>query len=94
MEDFDPNELFEENNEIETIKKDAQMEDALYALKLKLANENYEMIVENGIDIKSMRKNGLDIDALETTLKVMLDLFIELEEYEKCSKIKDVIEQI
>jgi hypothetical protein len=94
MEDFDPNELFEENNEIETIKKDAQMEDALYALKLKLANENYEMIVEKGIDIKSMRKNGLDIDALETTLKVMLDLFIELEEYEKCSKIKDVIEQI
>lgn len=94
MEDFDSNELFEENNEIETMKKDAQIQEAIHTLKLKLANENYEMIVDNGIDINAMRKNGLNIDALENTLKLMLDLFIELEEYEKCSKIKDIIEQI
>jgi hypothetical protein len=94
MEDFDSNELFEENNEIETMKKEAQMEEAIYDLKLKLANENYVMIVDNGIDVASMRKNGLNIDALLVTLNVMLDLFIELEEYEKCAKIRDVIEQI
>lgn len=94
MEDFDSNELFEENNEIETMKKEAQMEEAIYDLKLKLANENYVMIVDNGIDVPSMRKNGLNIDALLVTLSVMLDLFIELEEYEKCAKIRDVIEQI
>lgn len=94
MEDFDPSELFEENNEIETIKKDAQMQEAMYTLKIKLANENYKMIIDNGIDINAMRKNGLNIAALETTLNFMLDLFIELEEYDKCAKIRDIIKQI
>jgi hypothetical protein len=94
MDDFNFNELFEEDNEIETMKKEAQMEEAMYELKMKLANENYNMIIENGIDIKMMKNNGLDIKALNITLNQMLEIFVEVEEYEKCSKIKEILERI
>jgi hypothetical protein len=94
MDDFNFNELFEEDNEIETMKKEAQMEEAMYELKMKLANENYDMIAENGIDIKMMKRNGLDIKSLLITLNEMLEIFIEVEEYEKCAKIKEILERI
>ncbi len=94
MDDFNFNDLFEEDNEIETMKKEAQMEEAMYELKMKLANENYDMIIENGIDIKMMKNNGLDIKSLNITLNQMLEIFVEVEEYEKCSKIKEILERI
>jgi hypothetical protein len=94
MEDFETNDLFEETNEIETIKKEAEMEQAMYDLKIKLANENYEMIVDKGVDVVAMKRSGHDTTTLENTLTLMLDLFVELEEYEKCAKIKDILEQI
>ena len=94
MDDFNFNDLFEEDNEIETMKKEAQMEEAMYELKMKLANENYDMIIENGIDIKMMKNNGLDIKSLNITLHQMLEIFVEVEEYEKCSKIKEILERI
>jgi hypothetical protein len=90
MNDF--NEYFEEDNEIEIMKNDAYMQEMLYEIKLKLANENYDLIVENGIDVKSMRGNGYNVDAVKRTLNQMLDIFVEVEEYEKCAKIKDVLD--
>jgi hypothetical protein len=66
----------------------------MYELKMKLANENYDMIAENGIDIKMMKRNGLDIKSLLITLNEMLEIFIEVEEYEKCAKIKEILERI
>jgi protein-arginine kinase activator protein McsA len=68
------------------------MQEMLYEIKLKLANENYDLIVENGIDVKSMRGNGYNVDAVKRTLNQMLDIFVEVEEYEKCAKIKDVLD--
>ena len=94
MEEFDTNELFEENNEFETMKKEIEIEAAMYDLKLHLANENYDNIVRKGIDINAMKESGINMVSLEKTLNLMLDLFVELEEYEKCTKIKEVIQQI
>ncbi len=90
MNDF--NEYFEEDNEIEIMKNDAHMQEMLYEIKLKLANENYDLIVENGIDVKAMRGNGYNIDAVKRTLNQMLKIFIDIEEYEKCAKIKETLD--
>lgn len=95
MDEFNFNDLFEEeNDEMETMKREALMEEMMYELKMKLANENYNMIVENGIDIKTMKRNGFDIESLSKTLNQMLEIFIEVEEYEKCSRIRDILEQV
>lgn len=90
MNDF--NEYFEEDNEIEIMKNDAHMQEMLYEIKLKLANENYDLIVENGIDVKAMRGNGYNVDAVKRTLNQMLEIFVEVEEYEKCAKIKETLD--
>lgn len=91
MNDF--NEYFEEDNEIEIMKNSAMMQEMLHDIKIKLANENYDLIVENGIDIPSMKKNGYNVDALKRTLNQMLEIFVENEEYEKCAEIKKILEQ-
>ena len=51
--DEDINNLFEEQ-EIDTIKKEAEMNNVMYDLKIKLANENYESIISKGVDFKLM----------------------------------------
>ena len=85
---------FEETFDIESILKDTRMQEILYDLKLKLANENYDMIIKNGIDIHEMIYRGISVTPLVNTLNDMLEIFVELEEYEKCSKIKKILDEI
>ena len=85
---------FEETFNIEAILKDTRMQEILYDLKLKLANENYDMIIKNGIDIHEMIYRGISVTPLVNTLNDMLEIFVELEEYEKCSKIKKILDEI
>ena len=85
---------FEETFNIEAILKDTRMQEILYDLKLKLANENYDMIIKNGIDIHEMIYRGISVTPLVNTLNDMLEIFVELEEYEKCSKIKRILDEI
>jgi hypothetical protein len=85
---------FEETFDIESILKDTRMQEILYDLKLKLANENYNMIIENGIDIHEMIYRGISITPLVNTLNDMLNIFVDLEEYEKCTEIKKILDQI
>lgn len=92
QEDF--NEEFEESFNIETILKDTRMQEILYDLKLKLANENYDMIIKNGIDIHEMIYRGISITPLINTLNDMLQIFEDLEEYEKCAKIKKILDEV
>ena len=57
--------------------------------------ENYKNIKEKGIDIITLAKYGDEnIDKLKQTLEVMLDFFLEREEYEKCADIRDISEKI
>ena len=90
-EDF--NDGFEETYNIEAILKDTRMQEIIYDLKIKLANENYDMIVKNGIDFDEMKYRGINIDPVINTLNDMLVIFVELEEYEKCTEIKKILEK-
>ena len=92
--DEDFNNLFEEQeNEIDTIKKEAEMNNVMYDLKIKLANENYESIISKGVDFKLMEKQEIDIRPIVKILGDMLELFEELEEYEKCAKINKILKK-
>jgi hypothetical protein len=90
MEDFD---LFEEN-EIDTFKREAEMNNILYDLKIRLANENYDSIISKGVDFKLMKKQDIDIVPVVKILGDMLELFEELEEYEKCAKINKILQKV
>jgi len=90
----DINNLFEEQeNEIDTIKKEAEMNNIMYDLKIKLANENYDSIISKGVDFKLMEKQNIDTDSVIKILRDMLELFEELEEYEKCAKINKILKK-
>ena len=92
--DEDFNNLFEEQeDEIDTIKKEAEMNNVMYDLKIKLANENYAEIISKGVDFKLMEKQELDIRPVVKILGDMLELFEELEEYEKCAKINKILKK-
>lgn len=85
--------IFEEPGEIEIMKMEAEQKIILKELKIKLAIENYNKIMDNGIDAEEMIRHGIEITELTNTLIQMLDIFVELEEYEKCSKIKELLSQ-
>lgn len=90
-ENFD---IFEDQeNEIEIIKKEAEMNNMMYDLKIKLANENYDSIISKGVDFKLMEKQNIDIEPVIKVLGDMLELFEELEEYEKCAKISKLLKK-
>lgn len=90
-ENFD---IFEDQeNEIEIIKKEAEMNNMMYDLKIKLANENYDSIISKGVDFKLMEKQNIDIEPVVRILRDMLELFEELEEYEKCAKISKLLKK-
>jgi uncharacterized protein YxjI len=90
-ENFD---IFEDQeNEIDNIKKEAEMNDIMYDLKIKLANENYAEIISKGVDFKLMEKQNIDIEPVVKILGDMLELFEELEEYEKCAKINKLLKK-
>lgn len=92
--DEDINNLFEEQeDEINTIKKEAEMNNVMYDLKIKLANENYDSIISKGVDFKLMKQQELDIKPVVKILGDMLELFEELEEYEKCAKINKLLKK-
>ena len=91
MQDFED---YQENDEILEIQKEFEMKEKLIELKLNLARENYYMIMDNGMDIESMKRTGIDLSPVQETLSQMLDIFEEIEEYEKCAKLKEYIQQI
>jgi hypothetical protein len=56
----------------------------MYELKDRLARANYEAIVKHGIDTD---KTG-DTDMILNIIEETMFYFEELEEYEKCAKLK------
>lgn len=93
MEDY---EEYEEDfrDEIAELIKDSEMKEELEQIKLKLANENYRALILKGLDIETMHLMGVDLDPIYRTLKEMLQMFQDLEEYEKCSEIIKFIKEI
>ena len=82
----------EERDEIAQIKLNAEMEENLYDLKDKLVRNNWILLLEKGVDFKSMQENDLDTVPIIRTLNQMIEWFQEVEEYEKCAHIKKIID--
>lgn len=82
----------EERDEIAQIKLNAEMEENLYDLKDKLVRNNWILLLEKGVDFKSMQENDLDTVPIVRTLNQMIEWFQEVEEYEKCAHIKKILD--
>tara|TARA_B110000285_G_scaffold12736_1_gene12621 strand:- start:8742 stop:9026 length:285 start_codon:yes stop_codon:yes gene_type:complete len=82
----------EERDEIAQIKLNAEMEENLYDLKDKLVRNNWILLLEKGVDFKSMQENDLDTVPIIRTLNQMIEWFQEVEEYEKCAHIKKILD--
>lgn len=82
----------EERDEITQIKLNAEMEENLYDLKDKLVRNNWILLLEKGVDFKSMQENDLDTVPIVRTLNQMIEWFQEVEEYEKCAHIKKILD--
>lgn len=95
MEDFNDYEFEDDfKDEIIELINSSEMKQELEDIKLKLANENYNAILSKGINVSAMIRMGVDIKPIKRTLQQMLDLFQDLEEYEKCANILKYIKEL
>jgi hypothetical protein len=95
MEDFNDYELEDDfNDEIMELVNSKEMKQELEDIKLKLANENYNAILSKGIDVNAMIRMGVNVEPIKRTLQHMLDLFQDLEEYEKCANILKYLKEL
>jgi primosomal protein N'' len=83
MEEFE-----NEFNDSIDFSEDIELQNKIEELKKIIAYENYTSIIEKNIDIKLMINNNINIKPVINSLNDMLTIFINLEEYEKCAKIK------
>ena len=89
MENFD--DFLEEGNEAFNSK----LEEWRERLMINAIESNYEQIETNGISLWHLRNmDSKELANLENTLKIMLEHYQELEEYEKCKLIFDNIKNI
>lgn len=89
MENFD--DFLEEGNEAFNSK----LEEWRERLMVNAIESNYEQIETNGISLWHLRNmDSKELANLENTLKIMLEHYQELEEYEKCKLIFDNIKNI
>lgn len=82
----------DETSEIAQIQKQADMENNMYDLKDRLVRNNWDMILKKGVDFKSMKEQGTEIEPVVRTIQQMLDWFQEVEEYEKCAHLKKILD--
>lgn len=93
----DLNDMFDDDNSFKKQIDDLEtMLDEFEKRRFEnMVMENYNNIKEKGIDIVTLAKYGDEnINKLKETLGVMLDFFLEREEYEKCADIRDISEKI
>ena len=86
----DSNNLFEDNeNEILNMQEEAKNQERISAMRDQLARANYNSIITNGIDVSMMEQNT---EQIKKILRETLLYFESLEEYEKCAKLKDILD--
>jgi|GEM_PF-1364038 len=101
---FDDEDGFEENFNDNEFPDDFSSEDKMKANEIfekaidGYVRFNYETIQMHGLDINATRQMvNLDPEAmvkLKATLEFMMNYFVKTEEYEKCSILRDYLEQI
>lgn len=90
FDDFDNDEI----DEISKIQKDAEMKHNMDEIKDLLVRQNYEALTTKGIDLETMTAHGVDIEPIADMIQVMIEWFIESEEYEKCQALQDILDKI
>lgn len=86
----DSNNLFEDNdNEILKMQEEAQNQERISIIQDQLARANYNAIVKNGIDTNAIKDST---ESIKKILNETLQYFEDLEEYEKCAKLKEVLD--
>lgn len=81
--------MFEENdNEILKMEQEAQRQSKMEEIRDQLARANYNAIIKHGIDIESIG----NVEAVKGVIGETLQYFENLEEYEKCAKLKSVLD--
>ena len=72
---------------------DEYSEEVESLLKDKLARANYEVIISRDVDFSTL-KGRHNSKQIEKTLQDMIDYFVEIEEYEKCTKIQKELNKL
>ena len=92
--DFENDDFFEdEQDELVQLKKQSAMLEQAEAEKARQVEENYQMLSRKGVDWTQLPKN--EATRLVSTINVMIEWYIENgEQYEKCSTLAKIIEQI
>ena len=92
--EFENDDFFEdEQDELVQLKKQADMLERAEAEKARQVEENYQMLSRKGVDWTQLPKN--EATRLVSTINVMIEWYIENgEQYEKCSTLAKIIEQI
>lgn len=90
MSEFDDQEMFEDdfNDEISNMQRQAKMEENMLQIKDKLARANYNAILKYGVDIERLDQPEI----IKNIITETLIYFEEIEEYEKCAKLKSVLD--
>ena len=90
MSEFDDQEMFEDdfNDEISNMQRQAKMQENMLQIKDKLARANYNGILKCGVDVERLDQPEIIKNIIAETLVY----FQEIEEYEKCAKLKRVLE--
>lgn len=90
FDDFENDEI----DEISQIQKEAEMKHSMDEIKDMLVRQNYEALTTKGIDLETMANSGVDIQPIADMIQVMIDWFIESEEYEKCQALQNILDKI
>jgi len=87
MEEFE--DMFEDHeDEISKMQQEADAQKMMDTIKDRLARTNYNAILNYGVDVDKLDQPQVIKAIIGETLKY----FEEIEEYEKCSKLKSVLE--
>lgn len=89
--DFNFDDFMEESDE----QFNSKLEEWRDRLMIDAIETNYEKIAENGISDWHIRNmDSEELSNLHNTLRIMIDHFEDLEEYEKCKVIFDNMKKI
>jgi hypothetical protein len=90
FDDFDNDEI----DEISQIQKNSEMKQNMDEIKDMLVRQNYKALTTKGIDIETMNASGIDIQPIAEMIEVMIEWFIDSEEYEKCQALQNILDKI
>lgn len=87
MKEFE--DMFEDHeDEISKMQQAAESQQMMEKIKDRLARVNYNAIVKYGIDVDRLNEPH----SIKNIIQETLEHFEEIEEYEKCSKLKAVLD--